>query len=322
MTPLFLNVKKEAGLLVYYMAPLEGVTTYGFRKHYHDNFIPFDKYFTPFLVPHQKRGFNEREKKEISSEYNGNLCLVPQILSNVSEGFLETVRKLREAGYREINLNLGCPSKTVVGKGRGSGFLAYPDKLDRFLDEIFKDPSVEISIKSRLGVNEAEEFLELIPLFNKYPIKEFILHPRTQKDFYGNTVNLKMFEMAYQEIKAPLIYNGDINTAEDAHFIEEKFPNLKGIMIGRGIVGNPCLLELIKGEEAISYQRIYSFLQKLLEEYSKVGISEKQVLHKMKEIFIYLERLFPDGRKSIKKIKKAEKFDRYQEGLTEIFKVC
>ena len=107
----------------YYLAPLEGITTYIYRRAYHTHYRPMEKYFTPFLVPHTKKDFNTREKNDILPEHNPDMYLVPQILANDAKGFLDTVEKLKMYGYDEVNLNLGCPSKTVVSKGRGSGFL-------------------------------------------------------------------------------------------------------------------------------------------------------------------------------------------------------
>lgn len=134
----------------YYMAPMEGVTTEVFRRVYHAYFLPFDKYFTPFLVPHLKKGFNAGELREIDPETQEGMCVVPQILTNNSEDFLRTVKKLEAFGYQEVNLNLGCPSKTVVSKYRGSGFLAKPENLDRFLDGIYTGTDIKISIKTRI----------------------------------------------------------------------------------------------------------------------------------------------------------------------------
>ena len=115
--------------------------------------------------------------------------VVPQILTNRAGDFLLASKKLAEMGYREINLNLGCPSGTVTAKKKGSGFLLYPDDLDRFFDEVFSDASVrngefQISVKTRIGKNEVEEWPEIMAIYNRYPISELTVHPRIQKEFY------------------------------------------------------------------------------------------------------------------------------------------
>ena len=233
----------------YYLAPLEGITTHIYRRAYHACFHPMNKYFTPFLVPHTKRGFNTRELNDILPENNEGMRLVPQILTNDAKGFLQTVEKLEDYGYEEVNLNLGCPSKTVVSKNRGSGFLAMPDELDRFLDEIYSGTQVRISIKTRIGKHSPDEFGRLLEIYNQYPVEELIIHPRLQQDFYKNTPNLEVFAEAVRESRNPLCYNGDIFSVTDRDRIKERFPEVKTYMMGRGILVNPGLAGELAGEE-------------------------------------------------------------------------
>lgn len=305
--------------MMYYLAPMEGITTYIYRRAYHKYFTPMDKYFTPFLVPHTKKNFTAKELNEILPEHNENMYLVPQILSNDAEGFLKTVKKLEAFGYREINLNLGCPSKTVVSKYRGSGFLAKPEELERFLDEIYDAAEAEISIKTRIGKASPEEFERLLKLYNKYPVKELIIHPRVQQDFYKNVPRLEVFEEAVRESKNPLCYNGDIFRAADYEKICRRFPGVPAVMLGRGIIGNPGLLEEIKGEGIPEAGRLRAFHDKILEDYTAIGFGDKNVLFKMKEIWCYMGSLFPGGEKQLKKLKKAEKIRNYELAVNELF---
>lgn len=200
----------------YYMAPLEEVTEAIYRNAYHAFFFPMDKYFAPFISakPNKGRLFNYREKRNILPENNQNLNLVPQILTNQSEDFLRTVKGLMEYGYKEVNLNLGCPSRPVVNGGRGSGFLEKKEKLKQFLDEIFDKCPIEISIKTRLGRYHEEEIDELFELFSNYPYEELIVHPRVQTDYYKGSPRFDAFAGVYQKNEKPLIYNGDIFTKD------------------------------------------------------------------------------------------------------------
>lgn len=306
----------------YYMAPMEGVTTEVFRRVYHAYFLPFDKYFTPFLVPHLKKGFNSGELREIDPKTQKGMYVVPQILANKSEDFLRTVKKLEEFGYREVNLNLGCPSKTVVSKYRGSGFLAKLEELDRFLDEIYRGTDIKISIKTRIGKMEAEEFPEILEIYNQYPVEELIVHPRVQQDFYNNHPNLDAFSYAVGHTHLSLCYNGDLFYKEDVDNLKEKFPGIEKIMLGRGIVGNPFLLEDIVGEsgamQGMDPCRLEEFLSLLMEEYQKTCSGSRPVLYKLKEVWFYLGRMFSGCEKQLKKIKKAEKMEVYQEAVKEI----
>lgn len=321
----------------YYLAPLEGITTYIYRRAYHRYFRPMDKYFTPFLVPHTKKDFNTREKNEILPEHNVGMYLVPQILTNNAEDFLRTSKRLKEYGYEEVNLNLGCPSKTVVSKYRGSGFLAKPGELDRFLDEVYSKANVKVSIKTRIGKVSPDEFEDLLQIYNRYPIEELIIHPRVQKDFYKNTPNLDVFGYALKNSQNRVCYNGDIFTAERAWNFRHQFPEEDSIMVGRGVIFNPCLTEEIEifekdmaeaGEiktegkrvdrKRVDRKRIRMFHDQLYHDYQEVNSGDKNVLFKMKELWCYMGYLFPEYEKQLKKIKKAEKLDRYEAAVNEI----
>jgi len=216
----------------YYLAPMEGITGYIYRNSYEKFFHNIDKYFTPFIIPNKSTNLKTKELRDILLENNKGMNIVPQILTNDSEGFIITARKLQQLGYNEINLNLGCPSGTVVSKNRGSGFLAKREELDIFLDEIFKINDMKISIKTRIGKDSPKEFYELIKIYNKYPIEELIIHPRTQKDFYGNKPNLEVFKDALSLSINPICYNGDIFTNSDYHRLIKAFPEIKTVMIG------------------------------------------------------------------------------------------
>ena len=193
-----------------YLAPLEGITNHIYRKALYQCFGGFDKYFIPFIRAKQNLNFSGREKKDISPENNQGMYAVPQILTKNADDFLQTANQLREYGYQEVNLNLGCPSRTVVTKGRGAGFLDEPQKLDCFLDAVFEKCDLEISIKTRIGMEDPEEFETILPIYNKYPLKELIIHPRVQKEFYKNTPKLDTYAWAVEHSQHPLCYNGDI----------------------------------------------------------------------------------------------------------------
>ena len=317
----------------YYLAPLEGITTYIYRRAYHQHFTAMDKYFTPFLVPHTKKGFSTKEKNDVMPEHSPGMNLVPQIMSNQAESFLHTVEKLKVYGYEEVNLNLGCPSKTVVSKGRGSGFLADPDGLDRFLDEIFKKCDVKISIKTRIGKDDPEEFVRLLDIYNQYPVEELIIHPRVQKDFYKNQPDLDVFRDAVEGSKIPLCYNGDIFTPESHDEMRREFPQVDTFMLGRGILMNPALLDIIcmgektevekaetlrKMQSADRYKKkIHAFLEQIKCDYLEVGMGEKNTLFKLKELWAYMGQNAPDAKKALKRIRKSQSMADYDSASRE-----
>ena len=240
----------------YYLAPMEGITGYIYRNSYNKYFNNIDKFFTPFITPNTSKSFKTKELRDLLPENNEGLNVVPQILTNDSEGFISTAKKLKDLGYNEINLNLGCPSGTVVSKYRGSGFLAKREELDKFLDEIFKMDDMKISIKTRIGKDKPEEFYELINIYNKYPLEELIIHPRTREDFYGNKPNLEIFKDALSLSKSSVCYNGDIFTVKDYNNFIDCFPSVEKIMIGRGILANPGLLDDIKESKSLDKEKL------------------------------------------------------------------
>lgn len=306
----------------YYLAPLEGITTYVYRNAYHKYFRQMDKYFTPFIVPHKDKRFNTRELKELSLEHNKGLRVVPQLLTNNAEDFMKTAKDIVTMGYDEINLNLGCPSKTVVTKKKGAGFLEFPEELEQFLEEIFSKADFKISIKTRIGKDSPEEFYRLLEIYNKYPIEELTIHPRIQTDYYNNTPNLDMFEVAYKESNNKLCYNGDIYSKRTYNTFVTRFPSVESIMLGRGIIHNPGLVDWVDNEKTLSKEVLRAFHDTILEEYIEISSGDRNVLFKMKELWFYMISLFEDAEKLAKKIKKTERLKDYDTVINTLFTTC
>lgn len=305
-----------------YLAPLEGITGWIYRSAVYKCFGGFDKYFVPFIRPNQMGHLSAREKKDILPAHNAGMWTVPQILTNQAEDFLRTAVKLKEYGYEEVNLNLGCPSKTVVTKRRGAGFLAEPERLEAFLDEIFAKSPIKISVKTRLGMEEPEEFARLLDIYSQYPMEELIIHPRVQKDFYKNTPRLEMFELALAKSKNMLCYNGDINSVSDADRLEERFPRVDCIMMGRGVLADPALGRQLKGGGRADKEELRQFHDMIYSGYCEEMSGDRTILYKMKELWFYLADIFADSKKYAKKIKKAEKCAVYEKIIEEMFWEC
>lgn len=303
-----------------YFAPLEGITGYVFRNAFSDCFGGIDKYFIPFINPNQHGHLSSKERQNVLPENNTGMYAVPQILTNSVEDFVRTARKLQKYGYQEVNLNLGCPSKTVVTKGRGAGFLAFPDELDRFLDAVFEQMrDMEISIKTRIGKEEPQEFSRLLEIYNQYPLKELIIHPRLQRDFYNNSPNLEVFREACAGSRNPLCYNGDIFSAEDYKVFRENFPETDTVMLGRGLLMNPALACTIRRGDRLEKQTLREYHDQLYEGYQKVLSGDKTILFKMKEFWVFLAPAFTNYEKYAKKIKKAEKLKTYDAAVEALF---
>ncbi|KEI14794.1 tRNA dihydrouridine synthase [Clostridium haemolyticum] len=304
----------------YYLAPMEGITGYIYRNAYEKFFGNVDKYFTPFIVTNKNIGFKAKELRDVLPENNEVKNIVPQILTNDSERFINIARKLQELGYNEINLNLGCPSGTVVSKYRGSGFLAKREELDRFLDEIFKIDNMKISIKTRLGKDSPEEFYELIKIFNKYPLEELIIHPRTREDFYKNKPNLEVFKDALSLSVNPICYNGDIFTATDYKKLIETFKEVETVMIGRGILANPGLINEIKEDKTLDKKVLKEFHDEVLNNYRELFNEDRNAMFRMKELWGYMIYIFSDNKKYAKKIRKAQNLRDYNQAVSSLFR--
>ena len=311
-----------------YFAPLEGITTYPYRNLHHKYFGGVEKYFTPFLAPGPEQGMSVKEMRDVLPENNAGVPVVPQILTNRAGDFLLASKKLSEMGYREINLNLGCPSGTVTAKKKGSGFLLYPDDLDRFFDEVFSDAAVRngeflVSIKTRIGKNEVEEWPELMQVYNRYPIHELTVHPRIQKEFYKGTSHLDVFTDILKESRNPVVYNGDLFTVEKVKEFREKFPTAGTVMIGRGLIRNPALAEMILQEEtepeADILPRIREFHDALFEHYRETMSGDRNLLFRMKDLWSYMLAEVPDSEKLAKKIRKSQHVPEYLAAVEEVF---
>jgi tRNA-dihydrouridine synthase len=303
----------------YYLAPMEGITGHVYRNSYEKFFNNIDKYFTPFIVPTSSKSFKTKELRDVLPENNKGINIVPQILTNDSEGFINTVIKLQQLGYNEVNLNLGCPSGTVVSKGRGSGFLAKREELDIFLEDIYKKDDIKISIKTRIGKDSPEEFYELIKIFNKYPIEELIIHPRTRNDFYGNKPNLEIFKDAINLSTNPICYNGDIFTADDYKNFIKAFPEVNELMLGRGVLANPGLINEINNNIVLDKELLKEFHDDILFNYIEVFKDDNIALYRMKELWGYMIYIFSNNKKYSKKIKKSQKLKDYNEAILTLF---
>ena len=306
----------------FYFAPMEGITGYLYRNAHHTFFNGVDKYFAPFIFANQHDGMKGKDRKDILPENNPGVVLVPQLLTNNAKDFIHTAKNLKSLGYDEINLNLGCPSGTVVSKHRGSGFLAKQMELDQFLEEIFSEAVTKISIKTRIGKDRPEEFYELLEIYNKYSMEELIIHPRIQKDFYKNTPNMDIFDYAVTHSKNNICYNGDLFTVEDYQRFIKDYPNISRVMLGRGLLTNPGLITAITRGEKLTKELLRSYHDRIYGDYQAILFGDRNVLFKMKEIWFYLSKAFSDSEKYAKKIRKSERCSDYEEAVAKIFSEC
>ena len=298
-----------------YFAPMEGITDSIYRRLHHRYFPGMDRYYMPFMSPTVHRCLTHKEDRELPPAESQGFTAVPQILTKNPEDFLWAARQCQDRGYELVNLNLGCPSGTVVAKGKGAGMLADPAALESFLDRIFSQSPIPISIKTRVGIQEGEEFPTLLEIFNGYPAQELIIHPRVRKDFYNPPLRMEWFEYAIQNTTIPLCYNGDIFSSADLTKIQDRFPQLDAIMIGRGLIGNPGMLT--PGGTTIPL--LEAFHNDLLESYTQCFGSSRNAMFRMKENWHYLIEHFEGGEKLFKQLRKTTDLQEYKRITGEIF---
>ena len=307
-------------------APLEGITMFVYRNAY-EACVPgrVDRYYSPFLTTANAGGMGKKELRDILPEHNKGIPLIPQLLTRKSEEFVVVTReKLLPLGYEEVNLNLGCPSGTVTAKGKGSGFLKFPEELDRFFDFVFTalGDEVKISVKTRIGSDSPEEFPQILEIYNRYPIAELIIHPRLRADKYKNVPNLEMFRLAYETAAMPLCYNGDLFCVEDVQKFHSEFPEVKALMLGRGLIGNPGLAGELRGEAPITKEKLREFHDAVTAGFRTIISGDRSLMFKMREVWAYMGCMFEGNEKFLKRIRKAQHFSEYLSAVEDMFASC
>lgn len=303
----------------YYFAPMEGITDHIYRRLHHRYFPGVDKYFTPFFSPTGDGRFPPRSMRDLNPEVNEGLPVVPQLLTRHAADFLWAAKALADLGYPEVNWNLGCPSGTVVAKGKGSGMLTDLEGMERFLDAVFEDAPCPISIKTRLGRYHADEFPKLLELFNRYPIAELTVHCRVRDDFYRRPADPSAFALPLSMSVNPVCYNGDLTTADRYEAFIERYPTTPAVMLGRGVVADPALIRRLQGGEGADRETLREFDETLFEAYCSAFGSRRNALGRIKEIWFYHICLFDGGEKYEKQMRKTTSPEEYQGLVARIF---
>ena len=297
-----------------YFAPMEGITDSIYRRLHHKYFGGVDRYFMPFLSPTIHRTLTHKEDRELPTADSEAFQAVPQVLTKVPEDFLWAAQVCADRGYDEVNLNVGCPSGTVVSKGKGSGMLRDINTLDAFLEAVFSASPLPISVKTRLGLESPEEFPAVLEVFNRYPIRELTVHPRVRKQFYDGPVDRDAFRYAAENAKMPLCYNGDLFSRQDLAQFQQEYPHIPAVMLGRGLVGDPGLLQNTTDVAALE-----SFHNELLDTYTEVFGGGRNAMFRLKENWHFLILHFEGAEKLWKRLRKTTDLGEFKSLTAEIF---
>ena len=306
-----------------YLAPLQGLTDWIFRESFCQNIGIFDKTFSPFIRVKAGEFYRPSQCKDILPANNTFQHPVPQFMGNDVESFRRFEALCLEQNYKEVNINMGCPFPLLTGKKLGAGILAHPKNVAEFLEGAFTNSTLKISVKCRLGQESSAEFEELIPIFNAFPLEEIIIHPRIGKQQYKGEVDLDAFGKYAPQLKAPVCFNGDILTTADVEKAIEIFPTLNAVMIGRGMIRNPFLLEQIKQQQSSpeeKYAKLRGFHISMLERCKTKYVGDLHLLKRLEELWEYHADGFEDGRKIYKKVKKCKTMANYEAVIFEAIK--
>jgi len=303
------------------LAPLRGYTDVVFRNVFHRHFGGIDEAVAPFVTSIKGYRIKSSHLRDLAPEDNQGVPVVPQILSNHGSDFIRLANTLVDWGYAEINWNLGCPYPMVANKKRGSGLLPYPDHIDRLLDDIVTGFRGQLSIKTRLGRRHIDEMDQLIPVFNRYPLARIIVHARTGEQMYTGAVDLDAFENCLRSITHPVVYNGDITDLDRFQALRQRFPAASGWMLGRGVIANPFLPEMIRtGEPSIRQRKIRfaAFHNDLLDAYGCQFCGPGHVLDRMKGFWRYFALAHADGQRLLKRIRKTRSLEHYRQVVAAV----
>ena len=305
--------------MIYSLAPMEGITGHTLRRVHAECFGALDRYYTPFLPPPRVgSSFGGKHFKEIDPANNEGLNVIPQLLTKNADEFVWAARQLAELGYREVNLNLGCPSGTVVSKGKGSGFFRNLDELEVFLRDVCERSPLPVSVKTRLGLENDAEYERILDLYCSLPLAELIVHPRVQKDRYTGSPRQERYGDTLARAPFPVAYNGDIFVPEDASALCAAYPATRHVMLGRGLLANPALARMLAGGAPASAIELRQFHDRLFDAYQdEIG---GNAVFRMKEWWFYAKCAFADPMAVHRAVRKARKVEEYEVAVEEIFR--
>lgn len=304
----------------YDAAPMEGLTDRVWRQAHQHYFGGADRYYAPFISPPENRVPIKKKMAELAPQANPGAPVIPQLLAkdgSLAAWMIGLLR--REMGYTEVNLNLGCPSGTVTAKGKGSGMLRDLGALDRFLYTVFDEAGGPISVKTRIGVTDPEEFGPILEVYNRYPLAELIIHPRVMRQLYRGQADRAAFAAALPSCKALVCYNGDITTPQDLTALEAAWPGLAGLMAGRGLIANPALFRMARGGAAPSKEELRGYLTELYTGYTAAFGSATAAISRMKGFWHECIGLFAGTEKLEKQLRKLREPWEYEVTVDQIF---
>ncbi|TYP74207.1 tRNA dihydrouridine synthase [Aquimarina intermedia] len=305
-------------------SPLQGFTDFRFRNAFQKYFGGIDTFYAPYIRLNGKLVIKSSYQRDLQPENNTTLEVIPQVMTNDADEFLFVIKYIQELGYKELNWNLGCPYPMVTKRGMGSGLICEPQKINHILERAHNETDVVISMKMRMGYEHSEEILDTFPILDNYPLKNIAIHARIGKQLYKGGVDLDAFARCIDATKHTLYYNGDITSVTGFKTMQERFPMIHHWMIGRGLIADPFLPQMIKNNTTEypkdRFKIFKAFHDTIYQEYDAALSGPTPIKMKMQGFWEYFAQAFPNPQKTFKKIKKAGNPRAYQSAVAEILK--
>ena len=293
-------------------APLQGYTDCVYRRAHHDSAGGIDEYYTPF-VRLEGGPMRRKDARDINPDRNAGVPTVPQIIAKNRDEFARLCDNIESEGWRRIDLNMGCPFPMQVKAGRGCGLLPRKEQVAEIAAEMQQRPEVAFSIKMRLGQDDAEESLQLLPIINAMPLVHVTMHPRIGRQQYKGLPDLTRFEQFMTECRQPIVYNGDLASVESVVEIMQRWPTLKGVMLGRGLLSQPWLFSDRQPIAVLKdmHRQIYDYACDVLQ-------GDSQILARLHAFWEYQTELL--DKKQYKAIMKSGSLRKYNEAVAGLFR--
>ncbi len=304
----------------FYMAPLQSYTTSFYRKAHASAFGAMDKYFTPFFEDTGKLNKQLIFKPELDNQLNEHLNVVPQIATNDALFLLYFAEEMQKRGFKELNINMGCPFPMLVKRKRGGGLLGHPKTIQQLLNAFDKaNLNIKLSVKMRLGIDTIQQGLEVLTILNDFKLEELILHPRLVIQKYSGVPDWGSLEQFHNLSRHRIVANGDINSYSDLVILNKHFPAIDSFMIGRGLLTNPGLYtKLIHGNSPSDITAITNLHQHYFSLITSYYKDWNQAFNFLHSFWHYPLSSSIDKQRHLRKLKKYNKPDLYTEWLKTI----
>ena len=304
-------------------SPLQGFTDFRFRNAFHHYFGGIDTFYSPYIRLNGKFKIKTSYQNDLLQENNSTLEVIPQIITNDAEEFLFVAKYVQSLGYKELNWNLGCPYPMVAKSGMGSGLICNPTKINNILERAHNETDILVSMKMRMGYDNAEEILDVFPILDEYPLKNIAIHARIGKQLYKGSVDLDAFERCITSTKHKLYYNGDITSVATFKSMQKRFPSLDHFMIGRGLIADPFLPQMIKNDTTEYPKNRWDIFEEfhntIYKQYDDYLSGPTPIKMKMLGFWEFFSQSYSNPQKTYKAIKKASNPLKYKQAVSTIF---